>query len=63
MFEKLRGFIRREVIDDCPPTLDLCLDCGELECSRGRFDDCVRRKTRAAQIVNALAENRTIKRA
>ena len=63
MFEKLRRFIQREVIDDCPPTLDLCLDCGELECSRGRFDDCVRRKTRAAQIVNAMAENRTIKRA
>jgi hypothetical protein len=54
----LRGIIRREVIDDVPPGMDLCLDCGELHCSDERFAACAPRKARAAQIAAASAEGR-----
>ena len=53
MFDWLRSFIRREVIDDAPPELSLCEECGKLECSEGDFQACAQRKQRAAELVAA----------
>ena len=55
MLRRLRTFIRRELIAEVPAEMDLCLDCGKLECSEGEFQACVRRKARAAQLNAALA--------
>ena len=55
MLRLLRTFIRRELVADVPAEMDLCLDCGKVECSEGEFQACVRRKARAAQLDAALA--------
>jgi hypothetical protein len=55
MFRWLQAFVRRELVSDVSPEMDLCLDCGKLECSEGEFKDCVRRKERAAQLTAALS--------
>jgi hypothetical protein len=55
MLRRLGTFIRRELIAEVPADMDLCLDCGKLECSEGEFQACVRRKTRAAELTAALA--------
>ena len=55
MLRRLRTFIRRELIAEVPPEMDLCLDCGKLQCSEGEFRSCARRKARAAELKAALA--------
>jgi hypothetical protein len=57
MFRWLRSLIRREVIDDVPPELDLCLDCGEVACSEARFQACAKRRARASELTAALAKS------
>jgi hypothetical protein len=47
-FRQLREFYRRNIVADVPIEMDMCLDCGELECSGTRFANCPRRKARAA---------------
>lgn len=61
MFRWLRAFIRREVIDDVPPEMDLCLDCGKVDCSECEFEHCEARLRRAAQLRGeaCVAEPRT----
>ena len=59
MLRRLGTFIRRELIADVPAEMDLCLDCGKLECSEGEFQTCVRRKARAAELTAALAAPRS----
>jgi hypothetical protein len=58
MFRWLRTFIRREVVAEVPAELHHCLDCGELDCSEGRWQACALRKARAAEVLAALAANR-----
>ena len=53
MFGWWRSFMRREVIADVPPEMDMCLECGKIECSEGEFRDCARRKQREAEIAAA----------
>ncbi len=55
MFRWLQAFVRRELVSDVPPEMDVCLDCGKLVCSEGEFRDCARRKERAAELVLRLA--------
>src|SRR5271166_1872235 len=55
MFRWLPAFVRRELVSDVPPEMELCLDCGKLMCSEGEFRDCARRKERAAELVLGLA--------
>ena len=50
MFRRLREFYRHHIAADVPIEMDLCLDCGELECSETRFAECPRRKARAAEL-------------
>ncbi len=52
MFRWLQAFVRRELVSDVPPEMNLCLDCGRLECNEGEFRDCARRKERAAQLTS-----------
>ena len=33
MFRWLQAFVRRELVSDVPPEMELCLDCGKLMCS------------------------------
>jgi hypothetical protein len=58
MFGWLRSFIRREVIADVPPELDLCQECGKLACSEGEFETCARRKERAEVLREAKDQER-----
>ncbi len=58
MLRRLRDFIRRELIAEVPAEMDLCLECGKLECSEGEFEACERRKARAAELTAALAAPR-----
>ena len=55
MFRWLQAFVRRGLVSDVPPEMDLCLDCGKLVCSEGEFRDCPRRKERSAELVLRLA--------
>ena len=50
MFHSLQEFCRRHLADDAPVEMDLCLDCGVLECFGDQFEACVRRKARAADL-------------
>ena len=56
MFRWLREFVRRNLIADVSPDMDLCLDCGKLECSADEFKVCARRQKRAAQIRAELSK-------
>ena len=55
MFRWLQAFVRRELVANVSPEMDLCLDCGKLECSEGEFRDCARRKERAAELTLGLS--------
>jgi len=55
MFRWLQAFVRRELVSDVPPQMDLCLDCGKLVCSEDEFRDCTRRKARAAELALRLS--------
>ena len=50
MFRWLQAFVRRELVSDVPPEMDLCLDCGRILCSEEEFRNCARRKERAAKL-------------
>jgi hypothetical protein len=50
MFRWLGSLFRGRLIADVPAEMDLCLDCGKLECSEGEYLDCSRRKTHAAEL-------------
>jgi hypothetical protein len=50
MFRWLRWLFRGRLVADVPAEMDLCLDCGKLECSEGEYSDCSRRKIHAAEL-------------
>jgi hypothetical protein len=50
MLYRLHEFWRRHFVDDVPIEMDLCLDCGMLNCLEDRFKDCAPRKARAAEL-------------
>jgi hypothetical protein len=46
----LRDFIRRNILDTVPPSMDLCLSCRKAECSAAEFSQCGPRRQRAAAL-------------
>jgi hypothetical protein len=50
MLRWLHTLCRREVADVVPADMDMCLDCGELDCSEDRYQNCAARKRRAAEL-------------
>lgn len=50
MFHNLHEFWRHHVVDDVPIEMDLCLDCGVVNCLGDRFKQCAPRKARAAEL-------------
>ncbi len=44
MANRLIRFIRRHLVGDVPPALDLCFNCQRAECSAEEYRDCTRRK-------------------
>ena len=58
MLRRLHEFYRRHIAADVPIGMDLCLDCGELECSQMRFAECSRRKARAAALAALIAKDK-----
>ena len=59
MFRRLREFYRRHIAADVPIEMDLCLVCGELECSETRFAECPRRKARAAELAASIGKEKS----
>ena len=57
MFPRLHEFWRHNIVDDVPIEMDLCLDCGAVNCLKDRFNECSPRKARAAELAaqNVLA--------
>jgi hypothetical protein len=47
------GFVRRHIVDDVPPEMDLCVDCRKLQCFEATFKDCAPRKARADHLISA----------
>jgi hypothetical protein len=37
----------RAVVADCPPSLEACQDCRELDCTQAQWVACERRRARA----------------
>jgi hypothetical protein len=56
MLRRLRELYRRHIAADVPIEMELCLDCGQLECSETRFAECLRRKARAAELAAQRVE-------
>jgi hypothetical protein len=50
VLHSLHEFWRRHFVDDVPIEMDLCLDCGVLNCLEDRFKECPPRKARAAEL-------------
>jgi hypothetical protein len=50
MFHSLHEFWRYNFVGDVPIEMDLCLDCGVLNCLEDRFKECAPRKARAAEL-------------
>jgi hypothetical protein len=46
----LRDFIRRNIPDTVPPSMELCLGCRRAECSAVEFAQCAPRPERAAAL-------------
>ena len=57
MFRRLRKFYRSHIAADVPIEMDLCLDCGALECSETQFAECPRRKARAAELAAVIVKD------
>ena len=54
--ERIRDFIRRNVVDTVPDEMDMCLSCGRPACSAGEYARCAPRLARAAELRRAAAE-------
>ena len=48
--DKIRDFIRRNILDTVPDDLDMCLSCGRSACSAQEFAHCAPRLARAAEL-------------
>lgn len=48
--DRIRDFIRRNVIDTVPDGMDMCLSCGRPACSEAEFATCRPRLDRAAEL-------------
>ena len=51
--ERVRAFIRRNVVATVPDALDLCLSCGRVRCSAAEVRHCPERQRRAAELAEA----------
>ena len=58
MFAWLQRLIARNIVADVPAEMDLCLDCGRLECSEGEYRACARRMEHAARLAEAMTAER-----
>ena len=58
MLRRLHEFYRRHIVANVPIGMDLCLDCGELECSQARFAKCSQRQARAAELAALIAKDK-----
>jgi hypothetical protein len=56
MFSKLHEFLRHHFVDDVPAEMDLCLDCGVVNCPENRFKDCASRKAHAANLTGGSSQ-------
>lgn len=56
MFHSLHEFWRRHICDDVPIKMDLCLDCGEVNCLADQWNECAPRKARAAALAAPMTE-------
>ena len=61
MLDSLRKFCRRNLVDNVPDEMDLCLDCAVLSCLEDRFDNCSQRKARAEEIGAGRVEGLVMK--
>ena len=50
---RIRDFIRRNVVDTVPNDVDMCLSCGKPACSAADFTACRPRLDRAAELGRA----------
>ena len=49
-FDRIRDFIRRNIVDTVPDEMDMCLSCGKPACSAAEFATCRPRLARAAEL-------------
>ena len=57
--DRLRRFIRRNIVDTVPAGLEACLDCGQVRCAGPTFATCPRRLARADYRASAASASRT----
>lgn len=54
--DRIRDFIRRNVIDTVPDAMDMCLSCGKPACSAIEFAACRPRLAREAELRRAAED-------
>jgi hypothetical protein len=50
MLGQIRADLMKHIVGDVPDELDACLDCGNFDCTEGRFENCRNRLARAAAL-------------
>ena len=51
--DRIRNFIRRNLIDTVPDEMDMCLSCGKPACSAAEYAQCAPRLARAEALRQA----------
>jgi hypothetical protein len=54
--DRIRNFIRRNVVDTVPDAMDMCLSCGKPACSAAEFATCGPRLAREAELRRATGD-------
>lgn len=62
MDERLLRFIRRNLVANVPPALDLCFSCREPRCDAEAVRRCAARRQRQAELEADQSRSRTIRR-
>jgi hypothetical protein len=50
MRDRIRSFLKRNLIDTVPDEMDQCLDCGRPRCSAAEYRACAARLARADEL-------------